>query len=274
MRKNPFSIYLIAFNISNLCYIWLSLFPLFFNQILNINPTTYNLSYCRFYYYLSYILNMLCPSFLILASIDRVLISSPNALTRQKSTRRLAFILLILVTFLWFIYYCQYLFRINMNILVGPIPICYFDLGDYSLYVNYSAIVLGLIPPILLSICALKTFQNLHRDRFLEGNENQNRQITQNNRQLIRMLFVEILIDVVCTIIQPIVLSYLFTTIYVVKSSQQRNIESFILNVSNFLSYVPNCTSFYCNISCSKKFRKRLMTTFRKTNEVRTLQEN
>ncbi|UJR13133.1 hypothetical protein I4U23_000157 [Adineta vaga] len=169
MRKNPFSIYLIAFNISNLCYIWLSLFPLFLNQIFNINPTTYNLSYCRFYYYLSYTLNIICPSFLILASIDRVLISSPNALTRQKSTRRLAFISLILVTFLWFIYYCQYLFRINMHILFGPTPSCYFDLGDYSLYVNYSAIVLGLVPPILLSICALKTFQNLHRDRYVEA---------------------------------------------------------------------------------------------------------
>ena len=92
MRRSPFSIYMIGFNISNILNLWLSLFPLFINQILQINPTPYNLNYCRSYYYLAYMVAMICPSYLILAAIDRTLISSPNALTRQKSTRRLAIV--------------------------------------------------------------------------------------------------------------------------------------------------------------------------------------
>jgi hypothetical protein len=260
MRRNPFSIYMIAFNIANLCYIWLSLFPLFIDQVFQVNPTIFNLTYCRFYYYLSYTLSMLSPSYLILASIDRVLVSSRNALTRQKSTCRLAFWLISGVTFTWFLFYCQFWFRINMQSFGNSIFLCYFDLGIYALFINYSGIILnGLLPPVLMSICALKTLKNIRGNRI--GSilpEHPTIRITPKNRQLIIMLLVEIFVYIVFSLIQPIFLSYIIGSSSIAKTGQQQILENFVLSIANFFSYVPCCVSFFCNIVCSNKFRKQV----------------
>lgn len=275
MRKNIYSIYMIAFNIANLCFIWLSLFPLIINEIFKINPALYNLIYYRFYYYLSYTLTMICPSYLILASIDRILISSRNALTRQKSTKHLALSLIIGATFLWFIFYIQFWFKINMILFPGGLQFCYFDLGIYSYFINYSSIILsGLLPPFIMLICFLKILKNLGASRTVRGeNEQLNRQITQRNRQLILMLSTEICLYIIFSLMQPIYLSYIQSSPFAVTSEEQI-FRSFILAIANFLSHIPSCTSFYSNIICSNNFRKQIIEILIKINPFKQLMRN
>ncbi len=69
-RKNPCSIYLAAFNISNLLLIFTSILFLTLVNGYNIDPTLYNLSFCHFRLYTQLLFDILNPSYLILASID------------------------------------------------------------------------------------------------------------------------------------------------------------------------------------------------------------
>lgn len=90
MRKNPSSIYFIAYNVANL----LSIYYVLLLGILayyNIDPSYYNVPYCKFYYFVRQTCVYLAPYYLVLSSIDRTLSTSSNATMRQRSTHRLAY---------------------------------------------------------------------------------------------------------------------------------------------------------------------------------------
>jgi len=90
LRKNPCSIYFIAYNLANVTYVYSSLLGLTLDIGYKIDFNGYNLSICRLYLCIVLLSNCLSPFYLILASIDRISVTSLNALTRQRSTRRLA----------------------------------------------------------------------------------------------------------------------------------------------------------------------------------------
>ena len=92
LRKNPCSIYFIAYNIANLIYIHSSLLALTLSIGFKIDASVYNLVLCRLRLYTVALFNLLSSFYLILASIDRILITSRNAITRRRSTRRCAYI--------------------------------------------------------------------------------------------------------------------------------------------------------------------------------------
>jgi hypothetical protein len=61
------------------------------------------------------------------------------------------------------------------------------------------------------------------------------RRIAPKNRQLIIMLFVETIIYIVFSLMQPIFLLYSLSTSSVTKTLQQRRLESFVLSNANKL---------------------------------------
>ena len=101
LRKNPCSIYLMAVNVSNILLIFTSISLSTLAIGYKIDPSLSNLRFCRFRYYVMFLFDILGPSYLILAAIDRVLLTSPNALTRQRSTPRLAYTCIIIATVFW-----------------------------------------------------------------------------------------------------------------------------------------------------------------------------
>jgi hypothetical protein len=102
------------FHIANLLCIYTStlLVTLFYGY--NISPTSYNHVLCRFIIYITLILDVLSPFYLILASIDRVLVTSQNARTRQRSTCRLAYICIISGTMCWMLFHSHALVFSNI----------------------------------------------------------------------------------------------------------------------------------------------------------------
>ncbi|CAF0831362.1 unnamed protein product [Adineta steineri] len=83
LRKNSCSICLIAFNLSSLLLLYFSFLPAILQIGYNIEPGSYNLIYCRIRYYLGFLFACLPSFYLILASIDRTLITSSNIRIRQ-----------------------------------------------------------------------------------------------------------------------------------------------------------------------------------------------
>jgi hypothetical protein len=71
LRKNPCTMYLLAFNISNLILLYSSVLSVSLSWGYGVSPALHNLAYCRYNLYMTLLLDILSPSYLILASIDR-----------------------------------------------------------------------------------------------------------------------------------------------------------------------------------------------------------
>ncbi|CAF4801260.1 unnamed protein product [Rotaria sp. Silwood1] len=98
LRKHPCSIYFVAYNVANFMYIYSALLTVTLSVGYNINAIVDNLIICRLYLYVIILFNCLSPFYLILASVDRILVTSSNALTRRRSTRRFAYLCIIIGT--------------------------------------------------------------------------------------------------------------------------------------------------------------------------------
>ena len=140
LRKNPCCIYFVACNLANLLHIFTSILLPVLTIGYNIDPTLYNLNLCRFRLYAVFLFEILSPSYLISASIDRILLTSRNARTRQRSTPRLAYICIASITLFWMLLHSHLLIQGNI---VEPIPgfvLCYFQLGLQVTLINYYSL--------------------------------------------------------------------------------------------------------------------------------------
>ena len=259
LRKSPCSLCLIAFNASSFLLIYFSLLPAVLQIGYNIEPGSYNLVYCRIRYYLGFVFTCLPPFYLILASIDRTLVTSSNATFRKWSNRSFISKCIIGLTVFWILFHIHALFNTNIIEFQPYYFLCYFDPGLYTILVSYySLIVNGMIPPILLAIFGLLTIRNVHlsRSRIANStNENGLNLTYQRNQQLIRMLLTEIIVCIMFGFIHPSILLYKQITQYNEKSFELMIIEQLMISVSTFILHIPYCVSLYTNLIVSKTFR-------------------
>jgi hypothetical protein len=274
LRKNPCTICLIAVNIINFLYFYLGLLLTTLADGYNIDPSTSNIGFCRFRYYIAQVLACWQSSCLILASIDRVLITSRNATTRQRSTRSLIAVSMIGIGLFWTLFHIHAL--IFMEILqYGPdYSICYYQPGVYTTFMTYYAFTVnGFLPPSLMAIFGCWTVKNIRgvpRARFPPSNSvntgnvpiGRPHAIQSKDQQLIRMLLVDIISFVICKLPSTIVLIYRQITQYNDKSDDQQVIELSILQLSFFWYFVDNGIGCYTNILVSKTFRTELKRMF------------
>lgn len=271
LRKNPCSICLIAFNASSFLLLGFSFLPAMLEIGYNIEPGSYNLVYCRIRFYLGFVFTCFPPSYLILASIDRTLITSSQVRTRQWSNQKFIVQCIIGITLFWTLFHIHALFYTNIIQFGLNDFLCYFNPGLYTVLTSYySLIVNGLIPPVLLSIFSLLTIRNMHRSRFRLSTLNTNVNYRQN-QQLVRMLLAEILISIVFDFVHPSFLLYKQINQYDLEDFQLLIIEQFLISISTFVLHIPYCLSFYTNLIVSKTFREEVKTLFRNRNQITTV---
>jgi hypothetical protein len=123
--------------------------------------------------------------------------------------------------------------------------------GTYKFfYAIYQCIVIGMIPPILMSTFGFLTIRSLGQLHVTQTNAR------RRDRDLMRMLAAEIIINVVTSIPYSANLIYSAATFYVVnKSAQQLEIGSFCETISQVLINMVGFTPFYLFIMSSKTFR-------------------
>ena len=267
LRRSPCSICLIAFNTVSFLLLYLSFLPAILQIGYNIEPGAYNLIYCRLRYYLGFLLACLPPFYLVLASIDRTLVTSLNARMRQLSNRYFMYKCVFIVTLFWILFHIHALIYTTI-LQYGPnYFICYFQPGLYTVLVSYyTLIVNGIIPLILLSIFGILTIKNMHGTpvRNLIATRSINQGKIRNNikifyrkdQQLIRMLLIEILTCIIFNFIHPTVLLYSQITQNQMKSEKLTAIELFLISISTLSVHIPYCTSLYTNLIVSKSFRR------------------
>ncbi|CAF1531048.1 unnamed protein product [Adineta ricciae] len=262
LRKDPCSIYFIAYNIASLIMIYT---VILLNTLIygyNIDPSSYDIHFCRFRLYNLLLLDVLGPSYLILASIDRILITSMNVHIRQCSTIRLAYLTIFLTTIFWLLSTSHTWIFSSITMISPYINVCYFQMDNYYVFISYySSIVKGILCASLMMIFGLWSIRNVRKSSHIyQMNAVLSRQ--SKDRQLLRILLNDIIIYFVFNSMLSIVLIYE----QIVKSSSEsisfNQLRVFYLIVGSFICYIPYCIGFYNNLFVSKKFRNLVKKTF------------
>ncbi|CAF1418079.1 unnamed protein product [Adineta steineri] len=269
LRKSPCTICLVAVNIVNFAYLFVGLLFTILTLGYNIDPTTSNIVFCRVHFYITYILTCCEPYCLILASIDRVLITSPNAGTRRLSTRRLMVISIIFICSFWMVFHIHALIFTQIIQYGINYFVCIYQSGEYATFITYYLLVVtGCLPPAVMAIFGFWTVKNIRQISRVKHNAGTITTVTvvigrshtlqSKDQQLIRMLFIDILSYIVCKYPVTIMLIYQQVTQYEDKSYERQQIEQSIVKLTYFLYCVENCIGCYTNMLASKTFRAEL----------------
>jgi hypothetical protein len=275
LRKNPCAICFAAMSAIDLLYLYLGLLLTIFQSGFNYNPGANNIVYCRSVYYVDLILASLGPTYLIVASIDRTLVTSRNAGTRKQSTRRLSILCLLSLALFWAVFHIHALIFIKIIQIAPDYFICYFQPGAYTVFITYySLFLVGIIPPLLMAIFGFLTVKNIrqvrrplhqsHASAIDTTTVGRTYTVESKDRQLIRMLIMEIIIYLFSRFPSTIFLIYQQITQDQTKSAEQISTEQFIANITYFLGFIDSSVSCYTNILVSKSFRTELKRIFQR----------
>jgi hypothetical protein len=102
------------------------------------------------------------PSYIILASIDRALIISQSASKRQRSTRRMAIISLLVITSFWLVFHSHALICIEIIQFAPNYFLCYYRPGAYTTFIAiFSLAISGLLALLSMSIAGIWAMKNI-----------------------------------------------------------------------------------------------------------------
>ncbi|UJR12268.1 hypothetical protein I4U23_016445 [Adineta vaga] len=266
LRKNPCSIYFVAYNTVSLLGIYTVILPQTLSMGYNIDPTLYNLTLCRFRFYALLLFDILGPSYIILASVDRVLVTSRNALTRQRSTHRFAYLCITCVTLFCLLAESHTFALVRIQPTAPGVNFCFFQFGNYYRFISYyTAIVKGILIPLLMLIFGLWTIKNVRNIgrvgpvfvlRSIQTTTNTGmRAIHSKDRLLIRIVLADTSVYLFFSLMLSILLVYGQISPISSKSVVDSQVQKFMIGVSTFFVFIPFCITFYNNLFVSKTFR-------------------
>ena len=208
----------------------------------NINLLNSSAILCKLFLYISFLFSTLLPTILVLASIDRLLISSQNVDTRLYSSKRLAYFSVSVSTVAWTIYFCHLLIMMNLQELFPGYFVCYYDASRiYQKFVSYSSLLINSFFFVAMIILSIVAFKNVRQLRAIPRHQRQQiRTMTKKDFQLLRCLFVQ---DVVYILFSVPINVYLVYAVVIASQSRtplQQALDNFFHNVSNFSITFPS----------------------------------
>ena len=260
-RKNSCSLYLLFMTICNLICLNIGILPIIFS----LDYIDINIKYilvCRIQFYIRHVSFQMMRTYKVLACIDRFALSSMKIRIRLFSQQKIAIRLIILNKIFWLllvIYFSSirtiknYICDIHNNI-------------NLLIYTIYYMICSGLLPPLLIIIFSLLLINNLRNMRKnIKNNEknSSNNILRKRDRDLIKMVLIEVMFYVLSTMPFSIYLIYKMINDHLIKTEYQINLELFINYLTqSFLMYFNTALPFYIYISTSSSFRREFRKTF------------
>jgi hypothetical protein len=257
-RDNACSIYLLTSAIMNDLYLtfnsFVEIFPFYY-----VDETPRAFALCKIRFYISNVLGQLAKTMIVLACIDRFLITDNRANFRALSTPKRAKGLILISILFW------PLFASHIAIMTTIINKKCGTFNIYStIYTIYSIIFVGLIPPILLGIFGYFTYRHMkyihvriqpiviHKVNYIP--------IQRRDRELLTIVISEVFVYILTTTFYPLILLEMMISRYILsnKSVQYSQIEHFLFTISFLLLFVNNAVPFYIYFLSSKSFRRDL----------------
>jgi hypothetical protein len=256
-RQNPCTIYIMSAAIVNSLYVTyyllISVFPMNYRD-----GTLSELAACKLIIYTSNVLGQLPRTMIILACVDRFMITHNRATFRAFSTpKRAKWIVFFSVIF------CL-LFTIHIPIMT---TISNGQCGRFGIYLTiyyaYMILVVGIIPPVLMGIFGYLTYRNMRQmhvrvQPIVRNRIDTNHSIRRLDRDLLIIVISEVLVYVITTTLFPLILLEMLISQYVIsnKSAQHLQIEIFIVNIALVLLTLNDSIPFYIYLISSKSFRR------------------
>ena len=226
----------------------------------NINPLNSNIFLCKLFFYTGLWGTFLTPTILILAGIDRLLISSQNIDTRLYSSRRLAYFSVSIGTCFWLLFSLHALVKVNVQHLGPTISFCYYDLErGYQQFISYSLMLFNVLFCLVLLILSAFSFKNVRRIRAIPRQQrNRIRAMNKKDFQLLRCLFAQVIVYIVCSAFPSGYSIYEIATQDQENTLLQETLKRVVLNVLDVLYSTYHATSFFVFLAISKAFRNEL----------------
>jgi hypothetical protein len=256
-RQSACAIYLVGAAVMNILY-------LTFDGIVSIltfyypDRTIQVINFCKIYVYFLYTLGQVPKTLIVLASIDRFLITSNRASLRAFSTPKRAKYLIFFSLIFWSLFIIP--LPIIITVVYGECSASGLNSIIESLY---SIIFVCLMPSITSAIFGYLSYRNIRQMQIrvqpvVRNTINENNNIHRRDRDLLIIVIAEVIVYVVTTALFPLILSEMLVTQYVLpnKSFQYVQIEIFILNIALFLVSVNSAAPFYTYLISSKSFRR------------------
>ena len=259
-RKNVCVFYFLVCLILSLIYLNCIILATSLMTGWNINVLHTSLFICKLMLYVSFVTSTLIPTVLILASVDRLLISSQNIDTRLYSSRRLAYLLIGISTLFWILFNIHTLIKVNIYQLGPSFFICYYELSPFYLnFVNYSLTVFNCVFCVLMIILSIVSLKNVRHICAIPRQQRKDvRTMTKRDFQLLRCLFVQDVVYISVSISSSFYAVYKMSTREYERTALQIAILDFLENIFNFIYFTFYCSSFFIFIFVSKAFRQEM----------------
>lgn len=166
----------------------------------NIDPAQTSLVFCKFKFYVAYVGAILPPSFVVLACLDRWMLSSTSTKVRGWSRPRYAYRLIAGVSIFWIVF--------SIHSFIGSViyyapgySYCYIQQGPYTFFIAlYSIIMNYLLPPILMIVFGILTIVNVRNTQRQTRPTIESGYMHRKDRYLLRMLLFQVLMNITFTI--------------------------------------------------------------------------
>ncbi|CAF1378579.1 unnamed protein product [Adineta ricciae] len=261
LRASPCSLYLIF---SSICYaVYLNTVPLlrFLQTGFNIDLSAQWSWFCKLRFFTIGLFLMLPRSYMLLAAVDRYLMSKTNHhwFLRRPTTWKM-----IIINYLFWAIVCVhdlifYDIQISYN---STDRTCTYQPGPYSTFLSfYSILINGISMPLLTAIFAFLTLQNLKslRKKIHTSIINNFQRRRKEEWLLCRMLLIQLFATIVLTLPITSVLCYNGLTQYQQKSSFRTFVENYIFQMCTLLQYINAAVSFIVYSLTSRIFCKELV---------------
>ena len=165
-----------------------------------MDPSGASLIFCKIKLYLSYIGCIAAPNLVVLACIDRWMLSSDKVNVRLWSQSRFAYRLVAIVWSFWTLFSVHAFFGSAIYPGLGY-TYCSVKEGPYTLFVAVYTIIFNFwLPPILMAILGLMMIINIRRSQRRVHPGIKRGYTHRKDRHLLRMLLFQVLINVVLSI--------------------------------------------------------------------------
>ena len=257
-RRTPASLYILVMSLCGFIGLNISVIPVIYG-LGHPDLLTGFSAFCQLQRYFRHTFNQIMRTFVVLSCADRFAVTSQYARIRSFSQFKVAIRVIPSVFILWLV--IGFFPTMLGSLLSGT---CSTSTGLYTILNSaYFSVVVGIIPLLCMMTFAVLLYKNLrkmrarvqpmaHSNPMLQANH----LLRKRDRDMLRMLLVEITCHIITTIPITTMFIYLAITRTATKSNDQRLIESFVSYVTNtFVYYMNNCFSFWVYISASQSFR-------------------
>jgi len=227
----------------------------------NINLINSNNILCKFYYYILFNCSFLLPTILLLASIDRLLISSRNIDTRLYSSKRLFYLSTTLAILFWLIFNSHTFIQVAIQQISSSYAFCsYIQSKVYMNFLIYSSLIIALINYLSMMILTILSFKNLRHHHIISHQHI--RRMTKKDFQLLRCLFLQDIFYICLSTIVFINFIYMTITRDKIRTQYQSAIINLVEKCINWTFDWLYISNFFILISTSKHFRNEFKRLF------------